>query len=433
MALTKATYSMIEGASLNVLDFGAVGDGVTDDSVAIQAAIDAIPGIGGEVYFPGGTYLVNTKIVLKGRLSLIGESRNNTSIKAGTVGMTVVEQNGSAYNIRIKYLNINGDGKAAYGLSMVSPDQASSAHHIIEDISVSSCTTNCIYLNRHIYLRFVEVYADNAPTVVLVEGVNSSVFDQCLFYNATATACLSIVGGSQAYLRQVNLYNDGPTFISTQLLLVDGHHGGTFFMCTFEPLSPAGTNVTNSVTLQSTIPGSTTDNQLIACRFIGTNNTQIHAIEIGAIGTVYKTIIQNCQFIKPVSTESIKLTAQTTTQVIGCVDLVTYDTPVYFPVTILNLTGNPVYVENLPGTFFQIAALTDNANDIGNFSVRWRNTHSVNFIFGSLGVLLTSAAGSPEGVVTALVGSLYTRTNGSTGTTLYVKESGSGNTGWVAK
>ena len=49
------------------------------------------------------------------------------------------------------------------------------------------------------------------------------------------------------------------------------------------------------------------------------------------------------------------------------------------------------------------------------------------------GLAWTSGAGSPEGVVTAPVGSLYTRNNGGAGTTLYVKESGSGNTGWVAK
>jgi hypothetical protein len=42
-------------------------------------------------------------------------------------------------------------------------------------------------------------------------------------------------------------------------------------------------------------------------------------------------------------------------------------------------------------------------------------------------------AGSPEGAVTAAVGCLYVRTNGGAGTTLYVKESGAGNTGWVAK
>ena len=42
-------------------------------------------------------------------------------------------------------------------------------------------------------------------------------------------------------------------------------------------------------------------------------------------------------------------------------------------------------------------------------------------------------AGSPEGVVTAPIGSRYWRTDGSTSTTLYVKTSGTGNTGWTAK
>ena len=44
-----------------------------------------------------------------------------------------------------------------------------------------------------------------------------------------------------------------------------------------------------------------------------------------------------------------------------------------------------------------------------------------------------SGAGSPEGVVTAPIGSIYYRTDGSTSTTLYVKTSGSSNTGWTAK
>lgn len=41
--------------------------------------------------------------------------------------------------------------------------------------------------------------------------------------------------------------------------------------------------------------------------------------------------------------------------------------------------------------------------------------------------------GSPETVVTAPVGSLFLRTNGGAATTLYVKESGTAATGWVAK
>ncbi len=41
--------------------------------------------------------------------------------------------------------------------------------------------------------------------------------------------------------------------------------------------------------------------------------------------------------------------------------------------------------------------------------------------------------GSPEGVVSAGIGAMYIRRDGGAGTVLYVKESGTGNTGWVAK
>ena len=46
---------------------------------------------------------------------------------------------------------------------------------------------------------------------------------------------------------------------------------------------------------------------------------------------------------------------------------------------------------------------------------------------------IIEGAGPPEGFVTAKVGTIYRRTDGSTGSTLYVKESGAGNTGWAAK
>lgn len=45
----------------------------------------------------------------------------------------------------------------------------------------------------------------------------------------------------------------------------------------------------------------------------------------------------------------------------------------------------------------------------------------------------TAGTGSPEGVVTAPIGSLYSNLSGGASTTLYVKTSGAGNTGWTAK
>ena len=49
---------------INVRDYGAVGNGSTDDKQAIQNAINAVPSGGGVVYFPSGTYRISGKLTL---------------------------------------------------------------------------------------------------------------------------------------------------------------------------------------------------------------------------------------------------------------------------------------------------------------------------------------------------------------------------------
>jgi parallel beta-helix repeat protein len=49
--------------SYDVKTYGARGDGVTDDTKAIQAAIDALPSARGTLYFPAGTYIVKAPAV----------------------------------------------------------------------------------------------------------------------------------------------------------------------------------------------------------------------------------------------------------------------------------------------------------------------------------------------------------------------------------
>ena len=59
---------------VSVKDFGAVGDGVTDDTAAIQAAVDAVGAMGGGTvdFVNGETYLVSDIILLQTNVSLIG-------------------------------------------------------------------------------------------------------------------------------------------------------------------------------------------------------------------------------------------------------------------------------------------------------------------------------------------------------------------------
>ena len=68
----------------DVKAYGAVGDGVTDDTAAIQAAIAALPATGGSVYFPPGTYITATIQFpdYPKRLYLLGAGRETTILQA---------------------------------------------------------------------------------------------------------------------------------------------------------------------------------------------------------------------------------------------------------------------------------------------------------------------------------------------------------------
>lgn len=80
MALTKATYSMIEGAPVNIVDYGAVGDwnGVTgtDNTAAFQAALDACPE-GGALVIPHGYFLFN-KVSTTKSVRIVGQGFSNS-------------------------------------------------------------------------------------------------------------------------------------------------------------------------------------------------------------------------------------------------------------------------------------------------------------------------------------------------------------------
>jgi hypothetical protein len=76
---------------------------------------------------------------------------------------------------------------------------------------------------------------------------------------------------------------------------------------------------------------------------------------------------------------------------------------------------------------------TDIAASVGGPNKRFNEGYIKTLKLGDGSPIWTSGAGSPEGVVNGAVGSLYTRTDGEANATLYVKETGTGNTGWVAK
>jgi len=70
------------GIVINVKNYGATGDGSSDDRAAIQAAIDASLSAGHKVYLPYGVYMVGGEVIVKQEIQLIGDGPTSTIIGA---------------------------------------------------------------------------------------------------------------------------------------------------------------------------------------------------------------------------------------------------------------------------------------------------------------------------------------------------------------
>lgn len=105
---------------VSVKDFGAVGDGVTDDTAAIQAAIDYLKStnIGGTVYFPAGEYSVSSIDAsdfvagFNKQLCLIGAGMNVARLIGNTNGAIILDCIGSN-NLIIENIFIGTSGITA--------------------------------------------------------------------------------------------------------------------------------------------------------------------------------------------------------------------------------------------------------------------------------------------------------------------------------
>ena len=64
--------------TVSVIDFGAVGDGATDDTAAIQLALDATEN--GELYFPAGQYKITSALAVNARMTIRGAGLRQTYI-----------------------------------------------------------------------------------------------------------------------------------------------------------------------------------------------------------------------------------------------------------------------------------------------------------------------------------------------------------------
>jgi hypothetical protein len=107
---------------VSIKDFGAVGDGVANDTAALTLAINSLGAAGGRIYFPQGMYLINP-INYNGKnyLTLCGAGREATQIISSAPGTLFTFTNCSWLTIRDMKLLPAGVGQSmanAYGVQL---------------------------------------------------------------------------------------------------------------------------------------------------------------------------------------------------------------------------------------------------------------------------------------------------------------------------
>lgn len=107
---TGSQWSAVNGALVNVREFGAKGDGTSNDRTPIMNAIIAASATGGTVFFPPGTYLVSPGLDFNySNVILMGASPFASIIKLGVSSSIIIDTEPDLVS-RIGIVNLGSDG-----------------------------------------------------------------------------------------------------------------------------------------------------------------------------------------------------------------------------------------------------------------------------------------------------------------------------------
>lgn len=233
---------------VNVKDFGAKGDGVTDDTDAIKAAL----AVGAStVYFPDGTYMVQTAIEGEHPASYAFTIPSNTKIEMShgciVKGIPNKRQLYSIFKVfQVKNVVITGghligdkalnQGEWGYGINVLESENV-----IIDGVEIENCLGDCISIDgydyderpltqsKHVIVRNCKLHGSRRQGISITSGVDILI-DSCEIYDISGTNPQSGIDLEQSVPNQIikdiklrNLYIHDT---KNQSVLVYGHVDG---------------------------------------------------------------------------------------------------------------------------------------------------------------------------------------------------------------
>jgi len=440
----SAARSAIEvGSPVSVKWFGAVGDGVTDDTAAIQAAADACAASGDLLTGPPGNYLVTSTITINCNCDL---QRMTFSANASSVSPVIRTglTSGTSIDAQFKQVRrfpiVRNTAKIGTGWSGFSNSVGIDVGNLFD------CR-----------LEFTEVTGFGIG--IDLGGYNRGVSYNDIFVGRLFNNLVNLKIGakeSEGWANENNFFGGRFAFNSTEGANISGARCILLTTVNDAINSPPNNNVFykpsvegDGAEFQIDIQGSF--NTIINPRFENTP-PKIRFYSATANQTNSNVFMNGYKLTQPTFTFAgetspynkwIGSRLNDSLEYTGC------------GVSIVNKTGATVAAPQLQGfaatanAIEKTASSTDwmwrlfaggmafkravDATDNHRLRIDEFGRFNLGQGTGPPDVVWRIGTGSPEGAIVGAPGSMFLNVSGGAGTTLYVKETGTGNTGWVAK
>jgi len=481
--------------SVSVMDFGAVGDGVTDDTAAIQAAIN----VAAKIIVPAGTYKVIDTLTLK----------DNTTFQGDGVGLTIINYASSSALSSGALLLLDGaDSAYVSDLSITHSLSASGVSGIkmigasynvkLERLDVSGFSTN-FYLDggegavvgklTRCSLTECCGHDTHSGYGVRVQNTVSLLLKDCNFYSNTLDGIklralndnTRVVGG-QSYNNGTGPSNGNgiDTLSGGYELTIDGlecygNDGAGIYCKTDISLAPS-LGVTRNISIVNCVSHHNSGDGIQLTRNSGGTNTDYLLANVQILGGRYYSnganglVVGRSRNVNVTGgsfydndnvgigvVQSIDVNIGNVFIVHNCLNPTSFppvglsvSQAVRFNMSNSNINGSDCdtciiqpsdYSTLTPTHQWAIQLhLTDSENINLDNTVQCSNYLEPQPIYitgthtaGTAVIVDQTGTGTPENVQYGGIGSIFRRSDGAGSTSMYVKESGVAKTGWVAK